>query len=221
MIFLLFFFQLVSANEVMTADLFDQEGKEKIFTFESKRVYGKEIMTYEATFKDAKTGEVVASEKAEINKGLIVRYDVQRMPTKESGVIEVKNSQLYFSYNDAGKKSESREPLKENTLISATLVPYLESHMEDLLAKKDVDFRYAVWFRKETVGFRFSFDKEEGTKVVFKMNPTNFLYKSMVKPIYFTYEKSTKKLLTIQGRTLPKHKMGGAWKDFDALAIYK
>ena len=71
------------------------------------------------------------------------------------------------------------------------------------------------------MGFRFSFDREENDKVVIKMNPTNFLYKSLVKPIYFTYTKANKKLVSVQGRTLPKRKDGSSWKDFDALALYK
>ncbi|MBY0383971.1 hypothetical protein K2X05_02340, partial [bacterium] len=209
------------SQEIHQADVFDLEGKTKLFTYHAKRTYDKDVMSFEAQFKDATTGEVVANEKAQIKNGVIEHYEVQRMATKDSGVIEVKDGKLLFTYNDAGKKSEGKEPLKDTTLISATLVPYLESKFNDLLAKKDVDFRYAVWYRKETVGFRFSFDKEENDQVVIKMNPTNFLYKSLVNPIYFTYKKSTKKLLSIKGRTLPKQKVGSAWKDVDALAIYK
>lgn len=221
MFFLVLNLFLAFAEDKSSADVFDLDGKNKLFTYEATRRTEQDKMFFEAQFKDVATGEVVVSEKAEIHKGVIVRYDVERRPTKETGVIETKDGKIIFSYNDAGKKSESREPLKENTLISATLVPYMESKMEDLLAKKDVDFRYAVWYRKETVNFRFSFDKEENGQVVIKMNPTNFLYKSLVKPIYFTYQKSTKKLLTVQGRTLPKQKVGSAWKDLDAKVVYK
>lgn len=221
MLFLFFHFLMAFSQEVSQSDVFDVEGKTKLFTYEAKRVYDKDAMSFEAQFKDATTGEVVALEKAQIKNGVIERYEVQRIQTKESGIIEVKDGKIVFSYNDAGKKSESKEPLKETTLVSATLVPHLESKFSDLLAKKDVDFRYAVWYRKETVGFRFSFDKEENDQVVIKMNPTNFLYKSLVNPIYFTFKKSSKKLVSIKGRTLPKHKVGSAWKDLDALAIYK
>ena len=197
MLFLVFHFVLAISQEVSQSDVFDLEGKTKLFTYESKRIYDKDAMSFEAQFKDVVTGEIVASEKAQIKNGVIERYEVQRIPTKESGVIEVKDGKLIFSYNDAGKKSESKEPLKETTLVSASLVPHLESKFNELLAKKDVDFRYAVWYRKETVGFRFSFDKEENDLVVIKMNPTNFLYKSLVNPIYFTYKKSSKKLVSI------------------------
>ncbi len=215
------FFSRAFSQEKATADVFEFEGKTKLYTYQNSRTLAGDVESYAAEFKDAITGEVAAAEKAETRQGVIVRYEVNRPGPKDSGVIEVKNGKLVFMYNDNGKKSEAKEPLNENTLISATLCPYLESHFADLLAKKDVDFKYAVWYRKETVGFRFSYDREENGQVIIKMNPTNFLYRSMVKPIYFTYTKANKKLVSIKGRTLPKRKDASGWKDFDGLALYK
>lgn len=214
-------FSQAFSQEKATADVYDFEGKTKLYNYYNSRTHAGDIENYVAEFKDASTGEIAAAEKAETRQGVIVRYEVNRPGTKDSGVIEVKEGKIIFSYNDNGKKSEAKEPLKEDTLISATLCPYLESHFVDLLAKKDVDFKYAVWYRKETVGFRFSYDREENGQVIIKMNPTNFLYRSMVKPIYFTYTKANKKLVSIKGRTLPKRKDGSGWKDFDGLALYK
>lgn len=212
---------LAFADEKMSADIFDVDGKEKLFFYETNRVYNNDTMTYEAKYKDIHTGELVAHEKAETFKGVIVRYEVRRLGTKESGVIEVKDGKIRFYYDDAGKKSEGKEDYKEPTLISATLLPFLAQHMEDLLAKKEVLFRYAVWYRKETVAFAFTLEKTDDKQIVIKMNPTNFLYRSLTKPLYFTYEKTNRKLQSIQGRTLPKLKVGSAWRDLDVLAIYK
>jgi hypothetical protein len=214
-------FSQAFAQGKATADVYDFEGKTKLYSYNNSRTIANGVETYLAEYKDIATGEVAASEKAETREGVIVRYEVNRPGTKDSGVIEVKEGKIIFSYNDNGKKSESKEPLKENTLISATLCPYLESHFADLMSKKDVDFKYAVWYRKETVGFRFSYEREENDQVVIKMNPTNFLYRSLVKPIFFTYSKDGKKLISIKGRTLPKRKDGSSWKDFDGLALYK
>ncbi len=221
MLFIIFQIALCFAQDKSVADVFDYEGKIKLFDYQNARSKSGDVDVYTAEFKDVTTGQVAATEKAETRNGVIVRYEVNRVGAKDSGVIEVKDGKIIFSYNDNGKKSEAKEPLKENTLISATLCPYLESHFADLLSKKDVDFRLAVWYRKETVGFRFSYDREENGKLVVKMNPTNFLYKSLVKPIYFTYNVANKKLVSIQGRTLPKRKEGSSWRDLDVLAIYK
>jgi hypothetical protein len=221
MMFVLLQIALSFSQDKFTADVYDLEGKTKMFNYQNSRTMNGDVETYLAEFKDATTGEAAATEKTETREGVIVRYEVNRVGPKDSGLIEVKDGKIIFSYNDNGKKSESKEPLRENTLISATLCPYLESHFADILAKNDVDFRLAAWYRKETVGFRFSLDKEENGQVVVKMNPTNLLYRSLVKPIYFTYNKANKKLVSIKGRTLPKRKEGSSWKDFDALVLYK
>lgn len=210
---------LAHSSEKHSADIYDIDGKEKLFTFSSERVYAADVMTYTSVYKDA-AGNVVATERAEIDKGVLKTYEVERLPTKEKGFVETKEGKIIFTYTEDGKKSTNKEPLKENTLISATLVPFIETHLKDLLAKKDVTFRYAVWFRKEVLGFKFSYEKEEGNNIVVSMVPTNFLYRSLVKPIHFTLDKTTKKLISIKGRSLPKHKVDGAWRDFDGLAKY-
>ncbi len=216
-----FFFSLLSlASEQQSADIFDMDGKEKKFTFSAERVYDKETMTYTATFKD-NAGVVVANESATVTKGQLVKYEVERITTKEKGVIEVKEGKIHFSYTENGKTSTAKDNIKEDTLVSAMLVPFLTSRMNDLLAKKDVSFRYAVWFRKEVVGFKFSLESDEARKAVIKMVPSNLLYRSLVKPIYFTFEKSSKKLISIKGRTLPKINEGGSWRDFDGFSKYQ
>lgn len=212
-------FAFAQANESYTADVFDIDGKEKLFTFSAERVYTADTMTYTATFKDL-TGAVVATENAEIKNGQIVKYSVERIPTKETGLVETTDGKMSFTYTEGGKKSTAKTTPKGDVLISATLVPYIEKNLKDLLAKKDVTFGYAVWFRKEVMSFKFSYEKEEGNNVVVKMNPTNLLYRSLVNPIYFTLDKKTKKIISIKGRALPKVKKGGAWRDFDGLLKY-
>ncbi len=215
----IFLMAFAQANESYKADIYDIDGKEQLFTLTGERTYSADTMNYSATYKDM-TGAVVATEKAEIKNGQIIRYDVERIPTKEKGTIETKDGKMIFTYVENGKSSTTKTTPKGDVLISANLVPYIDSHLKDLLAKKDVNFGYAVWFRKEIMSFRFSYDKEEGNNVVIKMNPTNLLYRSLVNPIYFTLDKNTKKLISIKGRSLPKYKKDNAWRDFDGYSKY-
>ncbi|MCC6138918.1 MAG: hypothetical protein IT287_09810, partial [Bdellovibrionaceae bacterium] len=202
---------LAQASEVSTADIYDIDGKEKLFTFSSERIYAKENMSYTAIWKDV-AGTVVANEKAEFNKGVLTRYEVERPLLKEKGLIETKDGKILFTYTENGKTTTGKEALKPDTLIGATLVPHMEVHLKELLEKKEVTFKYAVWFRKEVIGFKFEYDKEEGNNIIAKMIPTNFLYRSMVKPIYFTMDKTTKKIISLKGRTLPKIQKDGSWR---------
>ena len=213
------FMAFAQANEAYTADIFDLDGKEKLFTLSAQRVLTADGMTYTATFKDM-TGTVVGEEKVETKTGSLVRYDVVRPLVKEKGLIEVKDGKIYFTYTEDGKTSQAKTALKPDTLVSGTLVPFMESRLKDLLEKKEVTFGYAVWFRKEVMGFKFSFEKEEANNIIIKMIPTNFLYRSLVNPIYFTMDKTTKKLVSIKGRSLPKIKKDGSWRDFDGFIKY-
>lgn len=208
-----------AAQEKYSAEIYDIEGKEKHFTYTAERTYEQGKMIFVSTFKDL-SGAIVATEKAEIINGQIVRYDVERVMSKEKGTIEGKEGKIHFTYSEKGNVSTSKEKLQENTLISATLVPYIETHFTELIDKKEVPFRYAVWFRKEVVGFKFTWDQEQDGNVVIKMVPTNLLYRSLVKPIYFTLVKTSKKLVSIKGRVLPKINKDGAWRDFDGFVKY-
>lgn len=205
-----------SASEKATADVFDLEGKTKLFNYQSERIYTVNTMDFTASFKDLEGG-LAADEKAHLENGKLVKYEVVLPPTGEKGLIEVKDGYVIFNYWEKSKHTSSKEKVQPDILVSANLVPHLQAHMEDFLAKKDIVFRYAVWHRKETVGFKFTFDREEdGGIVVAKMVPTNFLYRSLVDPLYFALEKTTKKLVYIKGRTTPKIKKDGSWRDLDA-----
>lgn len=205
--------------EVFNADVFDLDGTEKMFTFQSDRTIVDGKLTYSSRFKDL-NGEVVAQENAEINNWQIVKFESERTMTKDKGLIEGRDGRLFFTYTDHGKKSTKWENAKPDTLVSASLCPFLESHWDDLMAKKDVKFYYAVWYRQETVQFKFFYDKEEGGNVTFQMVPTNIFYRSLVNPLFITYKKSNKKLVSIKGRTVPKVKKKDAWRDFDAFIKY-
>lgn len=208
-----------SANETYSADIYDIDGKEKLFTLAADRTFTADGMTYKATYKDL-AGEVVGEELVETKNGVLVRYDVVRPNVKEKGNLIVKDNKIYFTYTEGGKTSTAKADLKPDTLVGGTLVPFMESKLKDLLDKKDVEFKYAVWFRKEVLGFKFSQEKIEGNNIVVKMVPTNLLYRSLVNPLYFTMDKTTKKLISIKGRSLPKIKKDGSWRDFDGFSKY-
>jgi hypothetical protein len=207
-------------TEVVTGEVFDFDGKEKLFNYESERKVTGNSLNSVSRYKDL-TGEIVAEEKAEIVNGELKSYHAERMPTREKGLIETRDGRIFFTYTERGKKSTKYEKLEPNTLVSASICPHLEAHWDELMAKKDLVFRYAVWYRQETVGFKLSFYKEQGDQVIFEMNPTNIFYRSLVNPLFFHYDKKARHLVELKGRTMPKIKKGSSWRDLDALIKYK
>jgi len=217
---LLLSFFAAFANEKYSGDIYDLEGKEKLMTYEADRTLTKDTMEFKAVFKDL-NGNITGQESGTVVAGKLVKYTAERPPAKDSGLVEVKDGKIHFTYTDGGKTSDSKATFKEDTLFSGMLVPHMQSNFDTLLAKKDLKFPYVVWYRKEAMGFRVQFDREDGGNVVFKMAPSNMLYRSLVNPIEFTFEKATKKLISIKGRTMPKVSKDGKLRDFDALIKYK
>jgi hypothetical protein len=207
--------------EKRTADIYDLEGKTKMFTLEAERTEEGGVSHYTATYKDTQ-GNVVGTEKGESAGGKLVKYEPSRVLTEDSGLVEVKDGKIYFTYIEKGKKSTSRDNFKENTLYSGMLVPFIQDHLDKIVAGDSPSFPYVAWFRKETVGFQVSYDKDKSAEgqIAIKMNPTNLLYRSLVNPIYFNFDKATKKLVSIKGRTFLKAKIDGRIKDFDGIAKY-
>jgi hypothetical protein len=212
---------MAQANEKCTADLFDMEGKTKLFTLETERVDNGDSMDYTAVYKDL-NGEIAAQEKGHSEKGVFATYESSRPGFGDSGKTYVKGDRLVFDYIDHGKLSTGKVPFNPKTLYSGTLVPFLQNNIEKIKeGKEDLAFPYSVWFRKETITFKFKFEKEEAGLLIFSMAPTNFLYRSLVNPIFFTIEKAPPhKLVSIKGRTLPRQKVGGSWREVDAFTKY-
>ncbi len=216
MLILLLSVLTVFANENYTADVYDAEGKEKIFTYEGYRKYTKDTMEYSGTYKDLQ-GQVVATEGGTAVTGVMTKYTADRPSGKDSGVIEVVDGKLVFNYTDSGKAATpKKENFKPETLFAGNLVPFMQTRLDKLAAKEELKFPYVVWYRKETINFKLYFRSDDGTHLMIKMHPTNFIYASMVKPLEFTFDKKTKKLVSLKGRALPKVKN----KDIEALIKY-
>lgn len=208
------------AAEVFSAELFTLDGKEKKMSYEGKRELTVNSMNFEATYKNL-DGSIAVEEKASATEGTLVRYDIDRKQTNEKGTIEIADKKVIFKYFDGNKqKADKKEPLSPDTLVGPTLFPFLLANYDKLAKKEDVKFKYAVWYRQETVGFKFSFEKEDGKFMVVRMAPTNMLYRSLVDPIFISIDKTSRKVMVWEGRTTPKINVDGKFKDFDTVAKY-
>ena len=143
----------------------------------------------------------------------------------EKGSIERKRrARLFFVLGKEGKTRTDDEDFKPNTLVGPTTIGYVLKHWKEIMNDDDVDVRFGVLDRRETVGFKFFKIKEEkeGDQdvIVVKMKPTSIIIASLVDPLIFRFDKAGTKVLSIVGRTLPKQLIDGKWKDLDAESVY-
>ena len=157
--------------------------------------------------------------------GVLSKYEMKEFQDNEHGSIEVKDGRAYFSYTKEGKIRTDDEDFKPNAVIGPTTIGYVLKNWKTIMAGDDVDVRFGVMDRLETVGFKFFKIKEEkdGDQdvVVVKMKPTSIFIASLVDPLIFRFDKAGTKVLSIIGRTLPKQLIDGKWKDLDAESVYE
>jgi hypothetical protein len=180
--------------------------------------------TITEVFTDPEGREAFRSETL-LNGDRFVRYDVQQKQLGDSAVIEAKDGKIDFEYTDHnGKVKKSDEKWQDHFVVGAILGRYVKAHWSELLAGKDVEMRFGVPERTETVGFKIFKEDEKvvdgHTVIVTKLKPTSMVIAMLVKPLYFYFDKADGKLIEFKGRILPKLKDGDSWKDVDAESVY-
>ena len=213
------------SSYALTGTAFEKDTGQKKVLYKWKQTETKagERSTVVSTFA-LPDGPLVATEETILNKGQIEKHTVNQILMKEKGFVEVKDGKVFFSYTKEGKTKTSEEKLASNFTVDATLVDYLTPRMKELQAGENVEVRYGVLDRCETVGFKFF--KTEDTNLagkssfILKMKPGSFIIAALVDPLFFTFAKEGNKLQRIVGRTLPKQLVDGKWKDVDADFFY-
>ncbi len=177
-----------------------------------------------AIFADPSGVEAVVEELT-LEGDKIKTYQVHHKQIGEERLLEVKGGKLLFTLTRDGKTETAEEDLPANLVIGPTIADILKKNWDTLMKGDDVVARFASLERKETVGFKFTKDIETSVdgknRVVIKMKPTSFIIAALVSPIFFTFDKGTRLLLEVEGRTLPKQRVDGRWKDLDADVVYQ
>ena len=214
---------LAQAN--YSAVAFEQgSGKQKEvyrFQLESAPVDGKDQI--KSTWKDAE-GNSVIEQTVILDGSKVVRDELIQKQTNQKGIVEVKDGKIFFTKEVDGKSTTKEETLKDTFVVSASFQRFVKDKWDTIVSGKDVEFRYGVWDRQETVGFEiFKIGEEkvgDQPAVVLKMKPSSFIIAALVKPIIFKFAADGSKLLEMNGRVAPKKKVGDSFKDLDAEVVY-
>lgn len=214
------------ADETVTAQAFEQNTNKakKMFDYVSVLTEKDGLSEVAFSYKDLQ-GQTAYEEAAVLKGSEFVKTNISQKQTGESATVEVKDGKIIFTKTSAdGKTKTETEKLGKTMVMSANFKRFVHDHWKEIQDGKDVDFRYGVWDRMETVGFEIFKDKEttiNGEKaVIVKMKPSSFVIAAIVKPIYFTYNADGTKLVELNGRVPVKLKSGEKWKDLDCEVVY-
>ena len=214
------------ADETVTAQAYEQNTNKakKLFDYVSTTTEKDGLSEIVLAYKDLQ-GQAVYEENAVIKGSDFVKTSIFQKQTGESAAVEVKDGKIIFTKTSAdGKTKTETEKLGKTMVMSINFKRFVHDHWKEILDGKDVDFRYGVWDRMETVGFEIFKDKDtsiNGEKgVIVKMKPSSFVIAALVKPIFFTYNADGTKLFELNGRVPAKLKSGDKWKDLDCEVVY-
>ena len=184
----------------------------------------------EYTYPD---GKVAARETVVYEGDTLLSYTLDEVQTGEAGSARItydrsnkKTGRIRFSFQPAGDTAaEKSERLPANALTADMIAPFIKDHWTELMKGRKVECRYLVVTRKETVGFTFVKDREMPVQgkpvVIIRMEPSSWVIGLVAKPLFFTIEKEgQRRVLQYTGRTTPKLKIDGEWKDLDAITIF-
>lgn len=185
----------------------------------------------EYTYPD---GKLAATERVTYRGDELMDYELNEVQTGAKGRARIQAAPdhspkklIEFQYADhPGAKVKTRtEVLSPDTLINDMVGPFLVSHWDALIHGDKLRCRYIVVPRRETVGFTFlrvSDAKWRGRDVLLvRMEPSSALLAALVKPLFFTIEKSLPhRILQYVGRTTPQLQDRGKWNDLDAVTVF-
>lgn len=198
--------------------------KKQLFTMTAEPVKaeaGKEAA--QVIFKDTE-GNVALEQNLVFENGKIVRDETLQKQTNQVGLIEVKDGKVFFTKTSDGKTSTKEEKLDDTFVTSGNFQRYVKDNWEKIAKGETLSFRFGVWDRQETVGFKIfkTGDEKQGDKTltVLKMKPSSFIIAAIVSPLIFKFEADGSRLSEMNGRVTPKQKVGDKFKDLDAEVVY-
>lgn len=218
---------LNASSFMIMGRVYEKDAHPKKLLYRLKRTLSKkgEKAQIHRVYQDLK-GKIVVEESFSLKNDQLIRYQIKMLQTQEEGTVQLKEKELNFTWQDSkGRVTQDSEKFTPKMVVTDQIVSRIRRNWTPLLEGGTFSLRVIVPYRKETVGFRFSLEKEfqqNGKKmIIIKMKPSSIFISVLVDPIYFTFEKSQRRrLLKVLGRTTPKIKHDGNWEDLDAEIVY-
>jgi hypothetical protein len=224
-LFLALFFsggQVLAAKGEIIAQMYEQGSNKTKKLYDYHNSWDDQSINVE--IKDG-AGLVAVTEKAQLNGSQLLKYEIDQKQIKSKGTIEVKDGRIYFTKDVDGKIKTDDEKLGKSLVVSSNFPRVIKDHWSEFLENKDVDIRFAVWDRLETVGFTLSnqgTEEIDGRKCVkIKMKASSIIIAAIVRPLYLYFTEDGAHLVKLDGRVAPKKKNGDHWDDLDAEVYYR
>lgn len=181
-------------------------------------------------------GRPAVREQVTYDGGRLVSYAEQNLQNGSHGEARIEHTggklAVHFSFTPSGAHASARHNLEYvaaddgEVIVDDNLVPFMLRHWNALEHGKKVGFRYVVVSRTETVACDLT---KAGTTswngvpaIDIAMAPSGFFAGMLVDPVHFIVEQAAPHhVLAYRGRTMPKVRHDGAWKNLEAVTVFQ
>jgi len=221
------------APKLLTGSIYEKQGGRLLFTFRRTATQTGDVVLVLRGFQNP-DGSLAAQERVRYERSRLVSFELDERLTGAGGNARVEllpnhRQRVQFQYttrsSGADQRRQKSETVRDELLISDMLPGFMVKHWDELNRGEAIKFRYVVVPRLETIGFKLRRNTTaelHGKKVVtIKMEPTSALIAQFLDPLVFTVEaEAPHRILRYWGRTTPRMRSGGSWKDLDALTVF-
>lgn len=166
-------------------------------------------------------GTVVVTQTAHHDSAYrLTRANMIQRQSGLSGSVEVKDGELSFILIDNGRVTTATEKLTDPVIAGPTTFGFIVTHWDTLLAGASLPVRFAVLERNESIGFILDRVPGNAGGVTVRMRPSSAIIRLAVKPTYFTFDSTSRKVLGYDGRVPPLEEVNGKLKTLDARVRY-
>lgn len=220
-LFLMAIPSLAAEKLIVTGEGFDKEGKVKKYTYERYQSVEGDKTLDRAVFKDLE-GKVLLEEKMERVNNKLTRLDVDQKQLNQQGWIVVQGEKVEFNYKKPRKNNFPQTyNVPKSFVVNMQIAAFIRDNWDKLKAGETAEIKLGVWYRQEIIGFELQKELADGKQMVVRMRPSSILIRAAVDPIYFTFDGTSKNLITFKGRATPKEKSSSSYGDFETVVNYQ
>lgn len=208
-------------------------GQTRLFTLYHEKIptEGSKQIQWHSMWKEDLTGNKALIERIYFDPEnmRIDRYEIQKLQLDEKGWFEpdYEKKKVSFTYYKNGEWKKARKGFSKDLVIGPLIPAYIALKEKELMAGEQLKVSLPVSFMRDIYTFRLKLEEHvqfEGQKVAkIKFSPSSMMMRAVVKPLYFYYSPSMKKVRKIEGKIPLKKRVGSdpdKWDSFEAESLF-
>jgi len=209
---------LSAGTRTYRGEVSPKEGGPALFSYERRVTrLAKGLRSAHVTY--APQGSVVVLQSALHDEHYqLSRFDEAHLQAATYGSVVLNGEHVQLCFEEQGQAREASERVEAPVVVGPTLFGFLLRHREVLRHGGQLEFRFAVLSRLETIGFVAESEPGEGLRV--RLVPESAFIRLLVYPLTVEFDARGQQLRRYVGPVPPLRERDGELEPFDASVRY-